>query len=151
MKPHRCRGDAGQVGGIEVLPLGFFIFVAVTLLLVNAWGVIDAKLATTAASREAVRAFVEAPDHLSAVAAADQRANEALAAYGRSGDRATVAAPILADGFVRCARVTLTVSYDVPALVIPFLGGFGDVITVRSTSTELIDPFRDGLSGAAAC
>lgn len=148
---HRCRGDAGQVGGIEVLPFGFLIFVAVTLLLVNAWGVIDAKLATTSASREAVRAIAEAPDLDRAIDEANQRANEALEAYGRGGERAAVEDPVLPDGFVRCGRVTVTVTYDVPALVIPFLGGFGDVITVESTATELIDPFRDGLAGAATC
>lgn len=147
----RGRGDAGQVGGIEVLPFGFLVFVAVTLLLVNAWGVIDAKLATTSAAREAVRAFVESPDIGTAVAAAEWRARESLAAYGRDGDRADVGAPALPDGFVRCGRVAVTVTYDVPALTIPFLGGFGGVISVESTATELIDPFRDGLPGAAAC
>lgn len=147
----RCRGDAGQVGGIEVLPFGFLIFVAVTLLLVNAWGVIDAKLATTSASREAVRAFVEATDLADAVAAAEMSATEALAAYGRDGERAAVAEPVLPDGHIRCGRVTLTVTYEVPALIIPFLGGFGGGITVASTSTERIDPFRDGLPGEATC
>ena len=147
----RCRGDAGQVGGIEVLPFGFLVFVAVTLLLVNAWGVIDAKLATTSASREAVRAFVEAPGLPDATAAAEMRAFEALAAYGRDGERATIEAPMLHDGYVRCGRVSLTVTYELPALEIPFLGGFGSVITVESTSTELIDPFRDGVPGVATC
>ena len=147
----RCCGDAGQVGGIEVLPLGFLIFVAVPLLLVNTWGVIDAKLATTSASREAVRTFVEAPNLAEAVANAELRGAETLAAYGRDGERAVVETPVLADGYVRCGRVTLTVTYQVPALDIPFLGGFGDVITVESTSTELIDPFRDGLPGVAMC
>lgn len=147
----RLHGDAGQVGGIEVLPFGFLIFVATTLFLANAWGVIDAKLATTSASREAVRAFVEAPDLATAQTIAELRATEALAAYGRSGDRATVWPAELADGFGRCARVTVTVTYEVPALAIPFIGGFGNAITVQSTSTERIDPFRDGVPGLAAC
>lgn len=136
---------------MEVLPFGFLVFVSMTLLLVNAWGVIDAKLATTSASREAVRAFVEAPDALSATTIAAQRAEEALEAYGHDGGRATVDPPLLTHGFVRCGRVSVTVSYDVPALAIPFIGGFGQVVTVRSTSTELIDPFRDGVPGIASC
>ncbi len=147
----RCRGDRGQVGGIEVLTFGFLIFVAITLFLVNVWGVVDAKLAVTSASREAARAFVEAPTVGDGLAEAEFRAQEALAAYGRDGERATVESPQLPDGFVRCARVTVAVSYEVPALSIPFIGGLGGITTVRSTSTELIDPFRDGLEGEAAC
>ncbi|MEM9521531.1 MAG: hypothetical protein AAGA37_19630 [Actinomycetota bacterium] len=147
----RLRGDRGQIGGMEVLPFGFLIFVSITLFLVNVWGVIDAKLAVTSASREAARAFVEAPSAGDGFAEAQFRAQEALAAYGRDGERATVESPQLPDGFVRCARVTVAVSYDVPALSIPFIGGFGAITTVRSTSTELIDPFRDGLEGEATC
>lgn len=147
----RLHGDRGQVGGIEVLPFGFFIFISITLFLVNVWGVVDAKLAVTSASREAARAFVEAPTAGDGFSDAQFRAQEALAAYGRDGERATVEAPRLPDGFVRCARVTVAVSYEVPALLIPFIGGFGGIASVRSTSTELIDPFRDGLEGDAAC
>ncbi len=147
----RCRGDAGQVGGMEVLPLGFLVFIAGTLLIANAWGVIDAKLAVTSAAREAARAYVEAPDLATATTAANQRAQETLTAYGRDGNRAQVNAPVAVDGHARCARITVTVSYDVPAIAIPFIGGFGDLAPVTSTYTELVDPFRDGLSGEALC
>ena len=47
----RCRGESGQVGGIEVLPLGFLVFVGVTLLLAGAWGALDARMAVLAALR----------------------------------------------------------------------------------------------------
>ncbi|MEO0492163.1 MAG: hypothetical protein AAF081_01970 [Actinomycetota bacterium] len=147
----RARGDRGQVGGMEVLPFGFFLFVSLTLFLVNVWGVVDAKLAVTSASREAARAFVEAPDATTGAAEATRHADETLVAYGRSGERAEIGVPVLQDGFTRCGRVTIEVTYDVPALSIPFIGGFGQVTTVRSTYTELIDPFRDGLPGAATC
>jgi hypothetical protein len=150
-QPQRCRGDSGQVGGIEVLPFGFLIFVAGTLLLANVWGVIDAKLATTSAAREATRAFVEGDDVYSATAEAEFRAQESLAAYGRNDERAMISAPSLPNGFTRCGRVTITVSYDVPAIFVPFIGGFGDLAPVESTYSELIDPFRDGLPGSASC
>ena len=45
MRARRCAGDAGQVGGIEALPFGLLIFVVGTLLIANAWAVIDAKFA----------------------------------------------------------------------------------------------------------
>ena len=54
----RRGGDRGQAGGMEVLPLGFLVLVSVTLVIANAWGVIDARMAVSAAAREAVRAYV---------------------------------------------------------------------------------------------
>ena len=68
------RDDHGQVAGIEVLPFGLLTFVVGMLLVANAWGVVDAKMATTSAAREAVRAYVEASDADAAVAAADEAA-----------------------------------------------------------------------------
>lgn len=146
----RLRGDSGQVGGIEVLPFGFLLFVSITLLLVNVWGVVDAKLAVTSAAREAARAYSESDDEPSARLAAETRASETLAAYGRGGARASVNVPILGD-FRRCARVTVTVSYEVPAIAIPFLGGLGSSQQVTSSFTELVDPYRDRLAGETRC
>ena len=94
-RPLRRRGALarrrGQVGGIEVLPFGLLTFVVGTLLVANAWGVVDAKLAVTSAAREAVRAYVEAPDQAStALAVADAAAREAVAGHGRNPDATTV-------------------------------------------------------------
>jgi hypothetical protein len=141
----RLRDERGQVAGIEVLPFGFLVLVAGTLLVVNAWAVVDAKFAVDAAAREAARAYVEAPDETTALAAARQRALEALAAHGRDDiDRVqvTVSAP---RGHGRCLTVIVTVSYRVPALTVPFVGGFGRALTAQSSHTELVDPYRDGL------
>jgi len=147
----RCRGDRGQVGGIEVLPFGFLIFVAITLLIANAWGVIDAKLAVTNSAREAVRAYVEADTSQQAELGSFFGAKQTLASYGRDDARATIGRPVVNGGFARCARVSVTVTYSVPAISIPFIGGFGNLQPVASTHSELIDPFRDGLKGVAAC
>ncbi len=146
----RLRGDAGQVGGFEVLPFGFLLFVSVTLLFVNVWGVIDAKLAVTSAAREAARAYSESDNENSARLAAVARAAETLDAYGRGGDRASVDVPVLRQ-FGRCTRVTVTVGYEVPGIVVPFLGGLGGPRTVESSFTEVVDPYRDRLEGDARC
>lgn len=144
-------GDDGQMGGLEVLPLGFLIFVTGTLIVVNAWAAIDAKMAVTAASREAARTFVEAPP-----ASADQESQragrEALSSYGRSAARLTLTSDAGGD-YHRCQRVTFTASYTVPALTVPFLGGLGSGITVRSRHSEIIDPFasRPGLDARSDC
>ena len=51
---------------------------------------------------------------------------------------------------VRCVRVTYEVVYEVPALSLPFIGGYGSApFRVRSTHSEIVDPFRSGIAGAA--
>jgi hypothetical protein len=125
---------------------------------VNAWGVIDAKFATDAAAREAARAFVEsdvgsADDVDTAIANGARAGGDALTAHGRDEGRAEVAIVDLEpDGqFVRCARVTYEVTYEVPAIHLPFIGGYGDAFRIRSSHSEIVDPFRDGVPGTATC
>jgi hypothetical protein len=145
----RLQGDRGQVGGIEALPFGLLVFVVGGLLLANAWAVVDAKLATDAAAREATRAFVEAPDLAAALEAADAAARQSVNAHGRDGDRAEVA-PIGPVGFARCERVTIEVAYDIPAITLPLVGGWGSSpFPVRSRHSEVVDPFRSGVPGEA--
>jgi Flp pilus assembly protein TadG len=139
------RTERGQVGGIEVLAFGFLVLVAGTLLMVNAWAVVDAKFAVTAAAREAARAYVEAPDETTALGAAEQRAREALLAHGRDDVSRTAVTITSPDGHGRCHPVAVTVTYEVPALSVPFIGGFGDALTASATHVELVDPYRDGL------
>ncbi len=140
----RWRGERGQVGGFEVLPFGLLLFVSALLVITNAWAVIDAKLAASSAAREATRAYAESTSASDANASIEQRAHEALAAYGRDGDR--VGIRVDAEPFGRCARITIEVSYRVPALTVPFIGGFGSGITARSTHSEIVDPYRSGLA-----
>ncbi|MEE9416609.1 MAG: hypothetical protein V3V01_15095 [Acidimicrobiales bacterium] len=138
------RSERGFVGGFEAIPFGILTFVVGALVIVNAWAVIDAKLAVTAASREGVRVFVES-DEAKAGGLASSRAAEALNAYGRSDGRENIGAVTASSGFSRCSRVSMEVSYTVPAIALPWIGGFGDSITVRSVHSEIIDPYRDGV------
>lgn len=148
----RHRGDRGQVAGIEVLPFGLLVFVSAVLVLANAWGVVDAKLAVTAAAREATRAYVESSEGSAAAAAeARRQARAVLDAYGRSGAGTAVGVEVAGGSFQRCARVTVTVSHPVPAVAVPFIGGFGRLDPVTASFTELVDPFRSGLPGPAQC
>jgi len=148
----RLRGEIGQAGGAEVLPLGLLTFVFAMLLIANAWGVVDADLATTSAAREAVRAFVESPDEPSAHMFATGAALEAMAGHGRSIDSTSVDISYVGDGgWARCRRVAVTVRHPMPAIRIPVIGGYGHAFDVVATSTEIIDPYRGGLSGEARC
>ena len=140
------RDEAGVVGGLEVIPFGMLVFVVGTLLVANAWGVIDAKLAASAAAREAARTFVESDAGTTDAAWAEARraADEALAGHGRDPQRADVH-PLGSLRFERCARATVEVSYVVPAIALPWIGGFGDGITASARHSEIVDPYRDGV------
>lgn len=144
------RDENGQLGGIEGLVFGVLIFVFGTLLVANAWGVIDAKLATTAAAREAARTFVEAGSEDDGARAAEDAARQAIVAQGRRWERARITRPD-ETGFGRCQRVTIQVTYDVPLIAVPLLGQAGHGLTVTSRHSEIVDPYRSGLPGEARC
>ena len=138
----RGRGQRGAIGGAEMLPLGVLVFVGGIMLVANAWAVVDARLMTAGAAREAVRAYVEAVDGASAAVAADEAARRAVRAQGADPDTVDVQWQV-DGGFGRCARVAATVGVEVRAFALGPLGSF----PVRSTATELVDPHRDGLGG----
>lgn len=147
-------GDRGQVAGIEVLPFGLLIFIAGALLLTNIWGVVDAKFAADAAAREATRYVVEVARsdvaRSSVVDGATDVARQTLDDHGRPSP-ATVTIEPDAAAFTRCQRIRVTVSTEVPAIRIPFIGGFGEPFDIVATHSELIDPTRSGVAGRADC
>lgn len=146
--PGRLRGDAGQVGGIEAIPFGLLVFVVGTLLIANAWAVVDAKFATDAAARQVVRTFVEADDPAGAWSEAEAAGLATIESHGRDPRRARIRS-LQSPELVRCARVSVEVTYEVPALALPFIGGYGRApFQVRSRHSEVVDPFRSGLSGS---
>lgn len=147
-----CRGDAGQVAGIEVIPFGILIFVVGSLLIANAWAVVDAKAAVVTAAREAARSYVEAPDEQTGSDLALAAFEDTFSGYGRNPDRATLTIDHEGGGpWARCQRVRATVRYRIPALSLPWIGGYGHHFDVRSTHSEVIDPFRAGLPAGGTC
>lgn len=143
------RGEEGMVAGAEGLLFGFLVFVIGTLVVANAWAVIDAKLAVTAAAREAARAYVEAPDAAAAAIAAQQAADAALAGHGRDGSaRLTLGG----EAFGRCARVAIAAEYDVSLAAIPVIAVVERAFTVSGRHSEVVDPYRStGATGPADC
>jgi hypothetical protein len=139
------------LGGAEALVFGVLIFVVGTLLVVNAWGVIDAKMAASASAREATRVLVEAPEDAPRHAIAQQVVTETLAGHGKDPSR-VVGAPQVQGTIARCARIRVDVRYRVPTITVPWIGGLGSgQLEVRGSHTEVVDPFRSGLSGEATC
>jgi hypothetical protein len=151
-EPRRSRsasGESGFIGGFEGLLFGLLIFVAGTLLATHAWAVVDTKAATEAAARQAARTYVEAASPAAAASQAEQAAAATLAGYGRSATRGRVR--LAAGSFGRCQRITISVSYPSPVLMLPWIGRVGSAESVRSDHSELVDPFRSGLSGTSPC
>lgn len=149
MRSAVARGENGQVGGVEGAVFGVLVFVFGTLVVVNAWGVVDAKLAAASAAREATRSYVEARSAAEAEASAQRSAEEAIRGHGRRVERMELR-PV-EGSFARCSRVTLEARYRVPLVAVPVLAQRGAGLTVSARHSEVVDPYRSGLAGEAAC
>lgn len=143
--------EAGQVAGVEGAVFGVLVFVIGTLVVANAWAVVDARVAAGSAAREGTRAFVESASASSAVAMAEAEdaAGDALVGYGRDRRRMVLVAEE-AD-LRRCGRVALRVEYPVPLITIPVLGRYGRGFTAVGRHSEVVDPFRAGVPGGGSC
>lgn len=142
----RSAAQDGLSAGAEVLVFGTLIFFVGFLLVINTWNLIDADMAVTAAAREAARTYVESDSAGAAAADANQAAADALTSLGRDQPH-TVS---IDGGLARCQRVTATVVMSVDPVRMP--GGFFDgIVQVRSSHSEVVDPYRSGLPGTAAC
>lgn len=147
----RRTDERGQIGGVEGVVFGVLVFVLGTLVVANAWGVIDAKMAAASAAREGTRAFVESagPSAEEAMAEAEAAARDAISGYGRDPAR-MVFSPEVAD-FARCGRVIVRVEYAVPLVAIPVIGRYGHGFTAVARHSEIVDPFRSGLDDRGGC
>ena len=143
----RCRGDAGFVGGAEGILFGVVVFVFGTLLLFNAWAVIDAKMAVSSAARETARTLVEGDGDVGPAVTAGREAFGATSSF----DEADLADPEITGEFRRCGRIEVTYRCSVPAISLPGGIGWGDGFDVSATHSEIVDPFRSGLDGEAIC
>jgi hypothetical protein len=145
----RCDEEDGLIAGAEALVFGVLVFLFGTLVFVGGWAVIDAKFATSAAAREAVRAAVEAEPGADLGAVGRSGAARALVAHGIEPSRARI---LLRSGRQeRCAEVRFEVGLEVAMPVIPSLRGRTARVPVSSTYAEVIDPYRAGLPEGVSC
>ena len=121
------------------------ILIVGVLVVANAWGVVDAKMAAGAAARDAARAYVKSPVSTDPLTAGVSAGLDTLHALGRHDSGNSV---VLESGtFIRCATVTFRVSVPVPLITLPWLGNHGTAFKVTATHSEVVDPFRSGVPG----
>ncbi len=145
------------MAGGEALLLGCLVFVAGAILVVNAWGVVDARMAADAVAREVARTLVEADPGGGLGAELRSVASAASATLGhgdvvlgfRDGGGATASDP--GRLLQRCQRVTVTATLTTTTLRLPFVGGWGVPMSMTGSHSEVVDPFRSGLTGVADC
>lgn len=144
----RCRGDRGQLGGVEALVFGVLVLVIGALIVSNAWGVVDAKTAAQEAAREGARTYATAA--VSQAADADMLAKQAAAAtLGAMGY--SPAFDGLSQGtFQRCAVITWEVAVHVPAFNLPWAHVGPSFFTASAFESERVDPYRSGVPGDSA-
>jgi hypothetical protein len=137
------RGESGQAGA-EILFFACLVFTALTLIIVNAWATVDAKFMVTAAAREAARAYVESDSASTARSDAQAASTRVVASYSAHQERQQ--AIVVTGSFGRCQRITIEASYEIPALTIPLFGVSIGSRIVRSSHSEIVDPYRSGLA-----
>ncbi len=142
--------DERGVVGFEVLPFLVLVFMVGSLMFAQSWAVLDAKMATTSAARQATRTYVEQPGKSPSDARkrAVQAGEAAIAAHNLPGESSVT--PIGVLSLQRCQRATFAATQKVPALRLPLSLNPSPVV-VRSQHSEVVDPFRSGLEGQATC
>ena len=134
--------DAGYGGGGEVIPLGVLIFVMGTLMVTNLWAAIDTKMATNGAAREAARVVAESDGGNTQLG--KDAAVASLVTHGRDPAQLGYTVDYGAAGkWSPCARAKVEVTYPLALINIPIVGIVaGGPVTIRSTHSEIIDPYR---------
>lgn len=137
---HRRRHDAerGQMAGIEAVPFGLLTVVLATLLATTLWSTISHRDVVDAAARNYLRSYTASPDAATAATRGARAAHHTADARGVDPAMLTIFAP--RSPFGPCRQVEVTISMELAALKLPFVGRFG-TSTVTSTQRELIQPF----------
>jgi flavin-binding protein dodecin len=140
--------ESGQLGGMEAIAFGLLVLIVGTLLISNAWGVIDAKSAASEAARQAARTYATAPvtQASEAAALASQSAANTLGEMGWSA----VANQLTQGTFERCAVITWEVAVRVPAFKLPWLAAGPSFFTASAYDSQRVDPYRSGVPGDPA-
>ncbi|MFV0317954.1 MAG: hypothetical protein ACK5O2_13470 [Microthrixaceae bacterium] len=135
-----------MIAGAEALAMGTLVVLVGMLLVVNAWAVVDTRMAVESAAREYLRAYTESTDPQGALTAARSELDQVLAERPAIAQRLEVTDPPLGS-FGPCEPAMVTLSTSVPAIRIPLVGTSWGEQTVTVSAVELIDAHREIRSG----
>lgn len=136
-----CRGERGQMAGLETLPFGVLVFISGTLLVVNAWAIVTNRTTADSIAREYLRAYTKATTRTDALASGQRVVDALVDARGLPRDRVRIEPPAT---WAACDVAVVTVHLTVPEVRAPFLGGFGSTDLVV-THRDRIDAYRQGV------
>jgi hypothetical protein len=118
------------------------VFVAGTLLVVNAWAVVSNRATADSLAREYLRAYTKESSRPDALEAGQQVVDAIVASHVMPADRVHVDPPT---AWGACAVAVVTVRLTVPDIQAPFLGSLGSHrITV--VHRDRIDAYRRGVA-----
>ncbi len=137
-----------MVGGAEALALATVVVLAGMILILNAWAVVENRMAIEGASREYLRAYTEADDPATAATDARRAATAVLADRPALLERLVIDPPP-PELFGPCAPAGVTLSARVPSIHIPAIGTQWGEHTVSVSAVELIDAHQEMTSGHA--
>ncbi len=141
----RRRRDGGAAT-VEFVWLTVLLLVPLVYVLLSVFEAQRAALAVSSASQAAGRAFVRAPDVVTAQARADQAVQVALADHGVTGAVVDIVClPDPTDCLQPGSSVRVVVSVDQPLPLLPtVLGDTLGVISVDATHTHAYGTYREG-------
>lgn len=147
LRQARRHDERGVVAGAEGVAFGVLVMLAGATLLINAWAVIDTRIALDSAAREYLRAYSEADSPTEASAAGDHAMRLVLDGRHTATASLSVTTPRPED-FGPCAPAVVTLTLVVPSIRLPFVGAFGEHrVSVRHV--ELIDAHREVDAGSS--
>ncbi len=137
-----------MVAGAEALALGALVLIVGMILVVNAWAVIDTRLALESAAREYLRAYTEADSPDEALQRGATSLMSVLEDRPALAERVRLTDP-RGEQFGPCAAAAVSIAAIVPAIRMPLLDrGWGEH-TVTVSAVELVDAHQEMLTGAA--
>jgi len=140
------RGQGGFVAGSDGLIFGTLVLLCGSLMIINAWAVIDTRVALDSAAREYLRTYGEQPDGPTARAAGERAARTVLSRRGTDSSHLTFTIEPRVESFGPCQLAEVGLIVTVPAIEVPFLDGVGSR-SVTVTHTELVDAHREMSTG----
>ncbi len=140
------RSERGAVAGLEGVMFGVLVLLAGTVLVVNAWSVLQTRRTLDGAAREYLRAYTQADSPPEALLAANRALDAVLLGEGRRGPDVTVRGPDPTH-FGPCASASVTLTATIPAVRMPFVGEMAST-TVEVDHTELVDAHSEMVTGA---